>query len=64
MWLRTGEWLGLSLATVIAIMAPTGSDMANWVRNPDAWIGLHRIVSGIPLVFWLIGLGGAFASRL
>jgi hypothetical protein len=62
-WLHTGKWTGLSLATVILAVVPD-SDLASWVRGPQTWIGLQRVISEIPVAFLLITLGAGLASRL
>lgn len=44
-WLKTGEWVSIS---VIDFLLWTGLD-ANWLHQPQSWIGVWKIFDWMPL---------------
>ena len=62
-WLNTGHWPGLSLADVIVALDPTGR-LAEWALAPQSWIGLQKIVSGVPLFGWFFALAYVLFCRI
>ena len=40
-WLRTGRSTPVLLENVV--VGPLPASMEGWIRQPDSWIGLHRI---------------------
>lgn len=66
-YLSTGSWLKYDLNNLIAMI---GEDYAEWAFHPDSWIGLHEVLSKIPLsiflfaIFYLVGflLYGGYKS--
>ncbi len=59
----SGEWLSLSLIdTLILISSSIERGVYPWLLNPTEWIGLHEILSFMPLSGTLILLGFILAS--
>ncbi len=55
LWLRFGEWLGISVIDGLKyFISPTDWP---WLWNPNDWIGLYNLVDKTPLFlfFWLVG---------
>ncbi|MGD0301211.1 MAG: hypothetical protein ABSE86_29390 [Bryobacteraceae bacterium] len=64
-WLRTGHWPNLSLATAIAPII-SGTYFWTWFVTPDAWLGLHTVIKflfDLPLFLWIVAVA-ALAIRL
>lgn len=59
LFLKTGEWLSLSVFTVLAPYAP-------WLRDPQSWIGLYRLTRDalglLPVSLALVVLGWLIAG--
>jgi hypothetical protein len=57
-WLQSGHWPPLTLATIIAFSGQT--EFGRWLVKPDSWYGLHKIVKllifDVPLFCWLCAL--------
>ena len=47
-WLWSGEWLNLSLASILAIFTKSLPTASAWASSPSSWIGLHRLLDNIP----------------
>jgi hypothetical protein len=45
-WLRTAEWVSFPVQLAWD-WAMAGSAHDRWLRDPHAWIGLHKVVVGI-----------------
>jgi hypothetical protein len=62
-WLRDGHWTSMSTAdgvlwvTLRAPISTESASVASWVHNPTTWLGLHSLVSTIPLALSLFGVG-------
>ena len=64
-WLETGAWPSLSL--IDGWLYAWGCTWeCNWLIQPDRWIGLHKIVSAVPVSVGAFMCGGALwvAARL
>ena len=64
-WLQTGGWMSLSLIDGW-LYAWGCSWECNWLIQPDRWIGVHKIVSAVPVSVGAFMCGGALwvAGRL
>jgi hypothetical protein len=54
-WLRSGEWLPVNVLVGLSIFWNSP-----WIASPQDWIGLHSILSRLPLSGTLIALGCYF----
>ena len=61
LWLNRGKWPGLSILNVIVLVNPASAD---WIIDPQSWIGLHKLLSEIPLALWFVGFGWVFLNRI
>ena len=52
LYLWDGNWHSISLMTLLLILEPSP-----WIRNPETWLGLHKILSIMPLSLTLIVFG-------
>jgi len=55
-WLKTGHWPELTLATVVLPIS-SGSNFSLWLANPTSWFGLHSVVKVLmdfPLWVWIV----------
>jgi len=57
-WLRTGHW---TLHSIVTLMQMDGDA---WARDPHDWIGLHDLLSAIPLFLLGPALAAVFARLL
>ena len=64
LWLYGGEWISLSAADLISIIAALfeGDRLATWAAYPSSWIGLHKILSSFHASLLLFGLAIVFAG--
>jgi hypothetical protein len=59
-WLKTGEWPDLTMATVF-LPRVSSSDFYLWFIEPKSWYGLHVVVKFLldfPLWAWSLFLSG------
>lgn len=66
MWLKTGHWPNLTLASTIAPLI-SGTDFFAWLAAPKSWFGLHSVAKSLldlPLFFWIFVVGGLAARIL
>jgi hypothetical protein len=60
-WLKTGHWPDISLATFI-VPATEGSPFAAWLSRPESWYGMHSVVKAlvvIPVWMWIVPCAAA-----
>lgn len=50
-YLKNGEWIEISTLDAMSIVG------IDWATNPQSWLGIHKILSGLSLVDFL-GLSG------
>ena len=63
LWLRSGEWVAMPIIVLFEkIVHPdsafAGSALGRWFATPESWLGLHKLISGVPLTVALLLLGG------
>ncbi len=54
LWLRAGEWIGISAVLLLNYFLPPGNAFVQWLDNPQSWYGVHTLISGTPVVLFLI----------
>ena len=52
-WMRDGAWWPVSLLTALAWAGVGGT----WILFPTDWLGLHKLLDGIPLSIALVAAG-------
>jgi len=67
LWLRTGEWFAMPIIFLFEkIVHPdsalAGSALGRWFASPESWLGLHKLISSVPLTVALLLLGAAIIA--
>ncbi len=67
LWLRTGEWVAMPIIFLFEkIVHPdsalAGSALGRWFASPESWLGLHKLISSVPLTVALLLLGAALIA--
>lgn len=62
-FLKGGTWVPLSMLELMPVIP---SDLATWLRYPESWLGLHKIVYGflgtMPLSLLALIIGAAMMN--
>lgn len=59
LWLREGEWVGLSATFFFKYFLSPDSPLIYWLDNPESWHGVHKLITATPLSVFLLLVGSA-----
>ena len=66
-YLKNGNWIRIPLFVVLEKL-PGENQAFSWLKNPQSWYGLHKIIFGlldfIPLSLFLIVAGSSITAKM
>ena len=57
LWLREGEWVGLSATLFFEYFLSPEGPFVHWLDNPESWHGVHKLITATPLSVFLLLVG-------
>lgn len=62
LWLRSGEWVAMPVTVLFEKILHPDNALMRWFASPESWLGLHKLISGMPLTVALLLLGVALIA--
>ena len=62
LWLRNGEWVTMPVTVLFEKVLHPDNALLRWFTSPESWLGVHKLISGMPLTVALLLLGVALIA--